>query len=417
MTVSFEPQARVRAAPRQVGTTFRPGLFVNARLFRLIIGLALIGSAAWYGYLYTFNKVSIAGVVNAPLITVVSQLDGHVAGDVMQRGAALRAGETIATVVNQHADNRTAMDLKGALNEAHQQLAALRANIDDLNRLKADLEKRSQNYRAAWIDHVTKAVTEEEAVLASARVLTRQTADALKRGTSLVAKGAVSVANFDDLSYVHQRARSTEAQAEATLARRQSDLVSAKAGIVLSDGNWSDVPYSSQRLDEINIRLAELDKDKAVLTAKIAEIEAKHAAEEARIARLSREPLAAPVDGVVWRSTIATDAAVVRSAPLMEIVDCTHVYVEATARERFFESLQAGRQVRVQLAGSNKEIPGIIREVVGPGAALTTTSNVAVMRHSTGTEAQLIVDLDRSAMPPTAGSMCNVGRSATVYFD
>jgi multidrug resistance efflux pump len=108
---------------------------------------------------------------------------------------------------------------------------------------------------------------------------------------------------------------------------------------------------------------------------------------------------------------------VVQGAPLLEIVDCTHVYVEATARERFFESLQPGRAVRVRLAGSNRDIPGTIRDVVGPGADTTTASTVAAIRHSTGTEAQLIVGIDRSAMPPSLGSMCNVGRSATVYFD
>jgi hypothetical protein len=185
------------------------------------------------------------------------------------------------------------MDLKGSLDEAREQLAALQANIAELNRLKIVLEKRSQDYHAAWIDHVTNAVAEGQAVLASARVLLQQTADALKRGSSLVAKGTVSIANFDDLSYAHQRAKSAEEQAEATLAKRQSDLASATAGIVLSDSNWSDVPYSQQRLDEINIRLADLDKDKAVLTGKIAGFEAKYRAEEARIARLSREPLVA----------------------------------------------------------------------------------------------------------------------------
>jgi multidrug resistance efflux pump len=185
---------------------------------------------------------------------------------------------------------------------------------------------------------------------------------------------------------------------------------------LLADSNWSDVPYSRQRLDEIAIRLAGLHNDEGALIATIGEIEAKYAAETTRIARLSREALVAPVDGVVWRSWVAPGAAVVHGTPLMEVIDCDHIYVEATTRERFFESLRPGQPVRVRLEGSGKDVPGTIRSVVGPGAPLATTANVSAINRRNGTEAQLVVDVDRSALSATAGSTCNVGRSAKVYF-
>jgi hypothetical protein len=101
----------------------------------------------------------------------------------------------------------------------------------------------------------------------------------------------------------------------------------------------------------------------------------------------------------------------------LEVIDCDHVYVEATTRERFFESLAPGRGVRVRLEGSDKDIAGTIRTVVGPGAALATTANVSAISQRNGSEAQLVVDIDRAALAATAGSTCNVGRSAKVYFD
>jgi multidrug resistance efflux pump len=132
---------------------------------------------------------------------------------------------------------------------------------------------------------------------------------------------------------------------------------------------------------------------------------------------LSREELTAPVDGVVWRSWVAPGAAVVHGAPLLEVIDCSRIYVEATTRERFFEVLTPGQQVRVRLEGSDRDIPGAIRAIVGPGAPLATTANVSAINRRNGTEAQLMVDIDRSALAATAGSTCNVGRSAKVYFD
>jgi multidrug resistance efflux pump len=409
--------ARATVSPIRARRRLRLDFFVNARLFRLLIGIGLVCAAAWYIYLYAFNKVSIAGVVNAPLLTIVSQLDGYVAEDRVGRTTVLGAGQSVVTVVNDRVDNRTAMELAGSREAARERLSTLRASIAELNGLKTALQRRSQDHLAAWKDHLEHDIKEGAAALASARIVERQTADAVSRGSSLIAKGTVSRANYDDLSYAYQRANSEVTRAEAALARREADRVAAQAGILLADGNWSDVPYSRQRLDEIDIRLTGLHNDEGALLASIGEIDVKFAAETARMARLSREELTAPVDGVVWRSWVAPGAAVVHGAPLLEVIDCSRIYVEATTRERFFEVLTPGQQVRVRLEGSDRDIPGAIRAIVGPGAPLATTANVSAINRRNGTEAQLMVDIDRSALAVTAGSTCNVGRSAKVYFD
>jgi multidrug resistance efflux pump len=406
-----------RVASPPAHRPIRLGIFVNARLFRLLVGVGLLATAAWYIYLYAFNKVSIAGVVNAPLVTIVSQIDGYVAQDRVGQKSLLDAGQAVVTVVNHRVDNRTVTDLAGSRDAARERLVALRATIAEVTAIKADLERRSRAHMAAWSEHLEQGVTEGAAALASARIVERQTRDALSRGTSLVANGAVSRVNFDDLSYAHQRAGSEVTRTAAALDRMKGDLAAAGSGILLADSNWSDVPYSRQRLDEIDIRLAGLHNDEGALLAAIGEIETKYGAEKARVALLSREELTAPVEGVVWRSWVTPGAAVIRGTPLMEVIDCSRVYVEATTRERFFESLAPGQSVRVRLEGSSQDLPGTIRSIVGPGASLATTANVSAINHPNRTEAQLIVDIDRAALPATPGSTCNVGRSAKVYFD
>jgi multidrug resistance efflux pump len=109
-----QPSARER---------MRPGIFVNARLLRLLIGIGLVCSAAWYIYLYAFNKVSIAGVVNAPLLTIVSQIDGRINQGAAAQGEAVNAGQALALVINDRVDDRTVVDLGRSLDccsgEAH----------------------------------------------------------------------------------------------------------------------------------------------------------------------------------------------------------------------------------------------------------------------------------------------------------
>ena len=116
------PPRIVLPAPRR---EIRLGVLVNARLLRLLIGVGLVCTAAWYIYLYAFNKVSVAGVVNAPLVTIVSQLDGSVAEDWVGRTTVLHAGQPVVTVVNDRVDNRTAMELAGSREAAHARLSTL----------------------------------------------------------------------------------------------------------------------------------------------------------------------------------------------------------------------------------------------------------------------------------------------------
>ena len=236
----------------------RPSILINARLLRLLIGVGLLASAAWYIYLYAFNKVSIAGVVNAPLITVVSQIDGYIAEDSVGQQTLLKAGQALFTVVDDRVDNRTAVELSGSRKAARGRLAALRATIGKLTAIKANLAQRSRNNMAAWIEHLDEKVKESTATLARARVVEQQTRDAAKRAATLMATGAISRVGFDNRSYANQRASSDVTRAAASLAVNKGDLAAARAGILMADNSWSDVPYSRQRVDEINIRLAGL---------------------------------------------------------------------------------------------------------------------------------------------------------------
>ncbi len=394
----------------------RPGIFVNARLFRLLIGVGLVCSAAWYIYLYAFNKVSIAGVVNAPLLTIVSQIDGRINQGAAAQGEAVIAGQALALVINDRVDDRTVVDLGRSLDAAREKLTGLRASIDDLAVLGAALARRGREYQTALADRLEQEVKEDEAALASARLSERQAGDALKRGAALIQQGTISRVAYDGLSYADQRATAEVTRTAARLAKIRWDLASAREGVFLGDSNSSDVPYSRQRLDEVNIRLAGLRNDERAMLATIAEVEAKYRAEATRNARMSAQELAAPVEGIVWRSTVAQGTEILRGAPLFQVIDCRHVYIEATTRERFFETLRPGDRVRVALEGSASDLPGSIREVVGPGASLDVGPKLSVINRRNGTEAQLIVDIDAAALPVLPGTTCNVGRSAKVYF-
>src|SRR5216684_6079230 len=229
--------------PRSTRERMRPGIFVNARLLRLLIGVGLVCSAAWYIYLYAFNKVSIAGVVNAPLLTIVSQIDGRIHQGAAAQGEAGNAGQALAVVVNDRVDDRTVVDLGRSLDAAREKLTALRASIDDLTGLGAALARRGQEYQTALVDRLEQEVKEAEAALASARLSESQANDALKRGAVLIPQGTISRVAYDGLSYAYQRGTAEVARNAARIGKIRWDLAAAREGGFIGDSNSSDVPY------------------------------------------------------------------------------------------------------------------------------------------------------------------------------
>lgn len=395
---------------------FRPGVFVNARLLRLIIGVVMVAVAGWYIYLYLFNKVSLAGVVNAPVITIVSQIDGRIAALPPAQGAQAGAGETLTSVVNERIDTRTASELARALETARTRVIALRAGIDELSALRADLATRASNFRDASVERLEHMVRETRASLKGAQAARHQAEDERQRGETLVQRGFFPTARFDDLTYAAERARAEVARLEAALARSLRELAAAKAGIFLGD-NFADVPYSRQRGDEIDMRLSALRSEEQAQIANVMELEGKLSAETERLAKLARQDLLSPVDGVIWRTMVASGTEVLRGSPLFEVIDCSAIYVEATTRERFFEGLAPGQAVRIRLEGSERDVKGRIRSLIGPGASLDAGPKLALLHRRNGTEAQALIDFEPGALPPARGATCHIGRSATVYFD
>lgn len=416
MSSTLRRPANQPLAPAPQNGQFRPGVFVNARLFRLIIGLVLVAVAGWYIYLYLFNKVSLAGVVNAPVVTIVSQIDGRIAALPPAQGAPAALGESLTAVVNERVDTRTASELARALDSARTRVIALRASIDELTALRTDLQTRAANFREASVDRLEHMVRETRASLNGAQAARHQAEDERQRGQTLVQRGFLPTARFDDLTYAAERARAEVARLEAALARSLRELAAAKAGIFLGD-NFADVPYSRQRGDEIDMRLSTLRSEEQAQIATVMELEGKLSAETERLAKLARQDLTSPVDGVIWRTMVAAGAEVMRGSPLFEVIDCNAIYVEATTRERFFEGLVPGQDVRVRLEGSERDVKGRIRSLIGPGASLDAGPKLALIHRRNGTEAQVVIDVQPGALPAARGTTCHVGRSATVYFD
>ena len=71
------------------------------------------------------------------------------------------------------------------------------------------------------------------------------------------------------------------------------------------------------------------------------------------------------IHSVVWRNLVEKGTHVNAKEPIVEIIDCSDVFIDVALQERYFEKVKQGQEVFVTLYGSKKKLKGTVRAVRG----------------------------------------------------
>ena len=105
------------------------------------------------------------------------------------------------------------------------------------------------------------------------------------------------------------------------------------------------------------------------------------------------------------------------NSPLADVVDCQRAFVEATVPESRYDKVQLGDTVQVKLLGNSRKIPGTIHAVRGQSAVVNRENLAAWLTPRRTTAAMTVsVAMDPQALQQASKGVCQIGRSAKVYF-
>jgi hypothetical protein len=108
---------------------------------------------------------------------------------------------------------------------------------------------------------------------------------------------------------------------------------------------------------------------------------------------------------------------VLKGDALMEILDVSRTYVEATFPESKYEQLRRGGEVGVKFAGSTVLLRGTIVSVQGPGATHQAETDAARLWSVSKDELVLKVALKAADLQRVYGPTPQVGRTPQIVFD
>jgi membrane fusion protein (multidrug efflux system) len=282
----------VQAAPAPLQAQASRGRFKQI----LFAGAAavVLAAAGWYGWDYwTVGRFLVStddAYVKADNTTIAPKVSGYLLKVLVKDNERVATGQVLARI-----DDR---DFKVALDQARADVAAAGATITS-KQAQLDVQQAVINAAKATIDVDQAAVT--------------FAAQEHRRYTDLAASGSGSVQNA-------QQAQARIASAQATLARDDANLVSARKQVDLLKAEIVQANAALARAEALQ-RQAELNLGYTTITA--------------------------PIDGVVGNRTLRVGQYVQAGTQLMSVVPAKGAYVVANYKETQLTDVHEGQAVDI----------------------------------------------------------------------
>ena len=354
-------------APKPVVATKKEGKW-RSRLIRWTIGGLLLAFSGWMGATSILFRTSVRATVTAPVVAVRVPMQGLIRGTPPSVGTTVTVGEMLFEVQAAAPDHRPAERIRGECESTRRSAAALRAQICEMDKIKATLNAHFEEYRTARIAQAEKLVAEQDAHVneTASRLKTAEFEQHLHKRLS--SRGGSSGFDLARTEYALEGVRNQLEVARQKAGRLQLQLAAARKGLFVgeSDGGQERVA-SRQRVDEIEIQQAGLRARLGELEGKLDELNAQLKSEDEYLDSHQSLSIVAPISGVIWSSTLVPGSEVTLGSMALEILDPVRLTIEATFNKADSERVCPGERVQARLIGSSQILSGQVIRVVGSG--------------------------------------------------
>lgn len=396
----------------------KPHKFSPSQILRISVGIGLLIIVGVIYIPYALFTYSSHAVVSARIVTLTTPIDGMVAKAPPPAGTELHAGDVIAKFVNTTVDRSTVGQLnveKASLERLIQGLNQQKINLNKFvkelegNKIKyTDARKSQSNYE---IDQAKKRYEE---LLASVSENSRL----LNRRQHLYKSGNMSVTNLDNTFFSTERATKSAEQAKTEWDRLMAERKNLDNDIFVNQDGRSEVIYHDQRRDEIRISIEEIDARLGENESRLVAINERIRIEESRLSGLEAREIVASGNSVILHSYIMEGSHVDEKTKIVDIIDCSKVFVDATINGMYFEKIKIGERVDVTLEGTPKKLHGTVIHLRGGATFAEPEKNIAgVAPLRRPHEMQVLIQIDPDDLYNTAQDYCYVGRTAEVIFN
>jgi multidrug resistance efflux pump len=379
---------------------------------KLLAGLGVLGIGL-YGVFSEQNYVSATNaVVSAYVVSVRTPIDGIVAGLPTAAGVYVHEGEILGEVENPRTDQQHLENLRVMEERTQSEAGAISVEQEELEKQRRELQWRASTYAKAVSERLQVKIKEDEGLLLAKLAEAKQSKRDLERGHQLRASGINSDAEVDKLETQNEIAqREAEAQ-QAALSATRTEAEAARKGIFIEPGE-NEIGYSRQRSDEIQLRLAEVNRNLTALKTQAVAAEEQLRKETHYADLMYKADLVSPISGLLWRLDAMNGERVATGDTVGEYVECRQSFVLAEIPQDRVPEIAVGAEARVKLSGEIEERVGTIVSVNGDPQKDGNQKLAAVPFRDTKEQMAMVrVELNADSTQ----SECIVGRTARVLL-
>lgn len=390
-------------------------MFWNRRAIRIGVGLALLvlGLAVILPGLTGYT--SLDGIVNAKFVVLTSPIEGTVLNTPPSAGTETRNGQRLVSVSNDRVNRLPLTELAMESIAIADRLKAMDAQRDRLRAIRNELKQRHDFYQKYFVQNAEQEIVSQKERIGIIEARHGRLKHELTRKEHLRTSGNVPETVLEQAQVAEHTAQHEIDAAMAELNRLERVRDAAKQGVYLGEGR-NDVPYSLQRIDEIDIALADLAFKRKEQQLKDMKIDEQLEDEQQRVKNMSFVSVRADFKGVIWRNSVVEGSNVVVGAELTRILDCRQLFVDIVVDEVNYDDVYPDLDADVRLYGRADLIPAKVLFVRGSRATTEDQTLAARLPHGTEKYAWVRLGLAPSEINKDFQNFCQVGRSAIVRF-
>ena len=384
----------------------------GTKLWKSALGAGLLGWGAYHAYVAIFVVRSTTAYIGGPISTVSAPIDGVLHHQVAQPGALLSDKAHLARVINSRIDRSRANRMEVLAKSLEEDIAVLTLQKQGLERLGTRFEARGLLFLDKRREQLEIEVSQARAHVEAERSKAVVAGSDYARQQSLQEMGASSVHQLELARSLQAVSEQALRVAEKDLERKLGLLESTDAGFTL-DVSTSDRSYSSQRADEVTLRLAELSAQISQKNVERGALEAELFAERAQLNLRSEAVLNVPGVRKIWE-VLADDGEFVHAGrPIFTWIDCKKLHVIAQVSDDDYEHLRVGTRASIQVLGADLDYPGVVSLLIGQ-----QEHEMIPERKSAGGGAApgFAVVVSSTALSKSLGKTCHTGQSVEIRF-
>jgi hypothetical protein len=384
-----------------------------ARLVKSLLGLLLVSAAVWALCRYVILTHSTDALVVTDFIDVAAPIDGFVHYQAApEAGATFAPRQRLARLENPRVDKTVVADLQSRLRVLDGSIRSLEAMVQVFDTLGGRFESRGNVYQRERARQLEAQVQQVRARIEGDQARLVEAQSHLQRMEKMADQGLDSLVHLDETRRDARVAEQTVSERQHELEALLANADALKRGFSVGDLSAMDRSYSGQRQDEIALRLVQLRGELEQKRAERPALAEQFELAEAQFQALSAADLA--VDGAsrLWSINTADGVFVSRGAPLMRLVDCSHLRVLAYLPSWQYDRIKVGDRAAIDL--DKRRFEGHVTLRLGsPESRLSVAGALTVPPDQRQRYAVVVSSPDLAS---ELGGRCDVGDNVDVRF-